>query len=383
MRAVLGHSDHFDSATAIEAAIQQCEAQLGGETPKAVLLAASVEYDHAVMLEGLRRHWPESLRVGSTTDGEISAKNGYHEDSVLVVAFAGENIDARVIVGRDLSSDPEAAIAKSVEDLGGFEPRLALLTASPTTDGNYVAQRMQELLGSGCTVVGGLSADHREFANYAEFYGDEVLHDSVVGLLLAGDFHAACGIGSGWMPIGDAHLVTKSAGHVVSEINGRPAIDVYRDYWGELPADSLGEFPIAVYPDGPDGEFYLRASLGHDEQGAIRFAGDVPQGASVRITEVLPEGILEGSAGAILSAFGNYAGSHPEIAFAFSCAARKWVLGTQASEDCGSLVDGLQRYGVPDLALAGGYYFGEIGAAVPACGARLHNESCIAVVIGD
>ena len=119
MRAVLGHSDHFDSATAIEAAIQQCEAQLGGETPKAVLLAASVEYDHAVMLEGLRRHWPESLRVGSTTDGEISAKNGYHEDSVLVVAFAGENIDARVIVGRDLSSDPEAAIVT----VTALEPR--------------------------------------------------------------------------------------------------------------------------------------------------------------------------------------------------------------------------------------------------------------------
>ncbi len=382
MRVVLGHSDHINAAAAMDAALTQCEQQLAGEPPRAVLLATSVEYDHAVLLQRVHARWPDAVCVGSTTDGEISAKEGYHEDSVLVVAFAGEDIEARTILGRGLSDDPDAAVARAVAQLGDFAPRLALLIVSPTSDANVVARRMQEALGPDCLVVGGLSADHREFANYAEFHGEEVLRDTVVALLIQGDFHASCGVGSGWLPIGEAHLVTKSSGHIVQEIEGRPAIDVYRDYWGELPADSLGEFPIAVYPDGPDAAYYLRASLGHDASGAIRFAGDVSEGASVRITEVLPEGILEGSAGAIVAAFGRYRGSRPELAFAFSCAARKWVLGTQAAQDCDSLVDGLQRFGVPDLALAGGYYFGEIAHASSEGGARLHNESCVAVILG-
>lgn len=66
----------------------------------------------------------------------------------------------------------------------------------------------------------------------------------------------------------------------------------------------------------------------------------------------------------------------------FSCAARKWVLGSEAEREMGLVQQALRDGGIEPV-LAGLYVFGEI--APPAAGAPsdFHNETCVTVLLGE
>ena len=96
---------------------------------------------------------------------------------------------------------------------------------------------------------------------------------------------------------------------MVYTINDRPILEVFSDYWGKAEdLGLLGEFPLAVFPDPQQPEnFYLRAVFSTDsEAGAATFAATVPNGATVRMTTVLRDGILDGSGEAMSRAAAHF-----------------------------------------------------------------------------
>lgn len=381
MQAHIGHSDDPDSVDAIQEVISQIVGKLGDEDPKAGLLFCSVEYDHGDILDAIQARWPGLPLVGASSDGEMSSKLGFREDSVLLTIFSGDELRVHSGVGRDLSQGIDAAVAAATEGAVELKPRLCLTTFAPSTDATAVIGSLGRALGDArCPVLGGLSGDHREFSRTCEFYGGEVLTDSIPVLLIEGELEVSWGIGSGWFPFGDEMTVTKSAGNVVMEINGMAATDVYRERFGEMPPESLGEYPLALM-DGDD--WNLRAILGRDDtEGALRFAGTVPEGAIVRFTEVLEEGLLSGSEAALISALDRFNGESPEVALVFTCAARKWVLGSEAERELDLLKAVAEDRGLVDMALAGLYCFGEIAPMGGGANSGFHNETCVSVVLG-
>ena len=383
MRAVIGHSDEIETAEAIEAAIAECEAELKGEQPKAALVFMSTDYEHALALDMIAEHWPDLPVVGGSTDGELSSERGFVHDSILLTLLVGDDFEAQVGLGPNLSGGIDEAVESALSGLNGRQPAVCLTTFAPSTDSSSVIRALDQRLGiDRCPVLGGLTGDHREFSRTAEFVGREVLQDALPLLFLFGDIKVSWGIGSGWFPIGEPHVVTESEGNVVSKIDDRPATDVYQDYWGEVPIDSLGEYPLAVFPETDDGPSFLRAAMGADpETGSIRFAGDVPTGARVRVTEVLSEGILSGTESSVQTALERYPGSRPDLALVFSCAARKWVLGAEAEKEIGLLNQHCGN-GHGNFPLAGFYCFGEIAPFEYGQAGRFHNETCITVLLG-
>ena len=381
MRAVTAQSHEFDTVAAAADLIAQCTEQLRGETPFAAFLFASTEYDHPSLLAALADRWPDLPLVGGSTDGEVSS-DGFAHDSVVLTLLCGAGVRARVGLGRGLGVDTGAAVEQALAGRGDLRPALCWTVFAPTANSTAVVRQLQQALGD-CPVVGGLTGDHREYTRMVEFCGREVLRDSLPVMFLEGDLQVGCGIGTGWFPIGEPKVVTRADGHWVHEIDGRPALDAFRDYWGALVlTKSLGEFPLAVFPNGVDGDHYLRAVLDSDEAtGSIRVAGEVLPGAIVRLTEVLPEGILAGSEASVDNAVRAYRGERPEVAFVFSCAARKWVLGTKAEEECGLLQKAFEHAGITPV-LAGGYCFGEIAPPRPGAPSEFHNETCVTVLIG-
>ena len=387
MRAIVGHCQDIDTADTIADVLRQCESQLGDERPKAGILFASTDYDHGQALAAIRARWPGLALIGGTTDGEVSSHAGYTPDSLLLVLLAGDDFEVELGLGRELSADPVRAVAQATSNLRGRTPAVCLTTFAPTTNSAFVVQELQRAIGSPCPIVGGLSGDHRDYARMAEFCGEEHLRDSLPVLFLFGDLRVSWGVGSGWFPIGEFHRVTGSNGHVVQTIDGQPALEVFRHYWGQVNTDSLGEYPLAVYVNGPDSPHTLRAALSCDTvTGAIRFAGDVPEGALVRLTEVLPEGVLAGTTASIREALRNYEGSEPRVALLFSCAARRWVLGAEAEHELELLSRELAEQARTLVDVAGFYCFGEIAPLDRSAGAALrngfHNETCVTVLLG-
>jgi len=82
--------------------------------------------------------------------------------------------------------------------------------------------------------------------------------------------------------------VTRSAGNVLFELDGEPALDLYERYLG--PEDSKGLpgsallFPIEVHdPEQPDSSV-MRTVLAVDRKSrSMTFAGDVPQGWTAQL----------------------------------------------------------------------------------------------------
>lgn len=383
MLAHLGHSDDPDTLDAIEAVISQIKTDLAGAEPRAALLYASVEYEHQEMLDRVQEEWPGLALVGGTSDGEFSSSLGFCEDSILMTVFSGEDLEVHAGVGRNLSQDLDAATAAATAGSEAMVPDLCLTTFAPSTDASAAIESLAaHLPEASCPVLGGLSADHREFERTREFFGSEVLSDSLPLLLIKGTVSTSWGVGSGWSPIGEDMTVTKSSGAVVSEIDGRSVLAVYRERYGEVPSESLGEYPLAVME--PSGSWALRASLGMDiDEQTLTFAGSVPEGSCVRFTQVLEEGLLSGSEESFQRALTCFQGDSPSIALFFSCAARKWVLGSEAEKEIELLKNVALDRGLTDLILGGLYCFGEIAPRHGGSSNAFHNETCVSIVLGQ
>jgi hypothetical protein len=387
MNMAIGHSDDIDSIDAATALIQQCRQQLSGQVPVAGLLFAGIGYEHGLILAAIQDAWPDLPLIGCTTDGEFSTVQGYSNDSVVLSLFWGPGLEAKVGLGRNLSEGIEEATEQAIAQARGARtdsPAICLTTPeSMTANCTDIVEKLQAVLGNSCPVIGGVSGDHREFGTTYQFVGTEVVSDSLPVLLLWGDLQISCGVASGWKPIGSTYIVTHSEGNVVYTINDRPVLEVFADYWGKAEdLGLLGEFPLAVFPD-PDNQdnFYLRAVFSTDsEAGSATFAATVPNGATVRMTNVLRAGILDGSMEAMNRASANFRGGQPTGALVFSCAARKWLLGTSVGKEVSALITALDNDKIP---LAGFYAFGEIAPLQPDGSAFYHNETCIVVLFGN
>jgi hypothetical protein len=386
MKMAIGHSDDIDSRDAMTSILEQCLQQLSGETPVAGLLFAGIGYEHELILAAIQDVWPGLPLIGCTTDGEFSTVQGYSNESVVLSLFYGPGIEAGVGLGRNLTSSITEATEKAIAQARGLrtaDPAVCLTTPeSMTVNCTDIVERLQAALGSASPIVGGVSGDHREFGTTYQFSGSEVLSDSLPILLLWGDVQISFGVSSGWQPIGSTYKVTHSEGNVIYTINDRPVLEVFADYWGKAEdLGLLGEFPLAVFPD-PDNhdDFYLRAVFSTDsEAGSATFAATVPNGSTVRMTSVLRAGIIDGSREAMCRASASFRGE-PTGALVFSCAARKWLLGTSVAKEFISLVTALDNDKIP---LAGFYAFGEIAPLRHGGSAFYHNETCIVVLFGN
>lgn len=386
MRAIVAHSDLVDSIEAIEAVLTQARAELGSDTPRGAVLFTTSEYDHAAIQARIARHWPGLPLIGASTDGELSSQLGYCGDSVCLTLLVGQGFEVRAGQGLGPSVDLAHAIDEAVAALGDARPALCVALC-PGTTGNpsAVIRDLHAALGErACPVVGGLAGDHEVAPTTRQFFGTESHHDSLSVLFLCGDdLKVSWGVASGWFPIGKKHRVTRSEGNKVFEIDGKAALDIYHSFWGERVTGNLGEFPLAMEL-GPGAEdFILRAAMACDEgEGSVTFAGEVPQGVAVSLTEVVPDGLLSGTETSIRKAVERYPGRAPALAFLFSCAARKWVLGSRASEEIGQLMRSFEEFRLPHLDLAGFYAFGEICPLELDGPPLLHNETCVTVLIG-
>ena len=306
-------------------------------------------------------------------------------DSVCLTLFAGDGFEIRAGQGKGTVGAVERAVGEAIECLGDQDPVLCvLLCPAVLENASDVVREIDRQLGERrCTVVGGLAGDHIVCPDTRQFYGVECNQDSVVLLFFCGDVKASWGVASGWFPIGSEHVVTRSEGSVVYAIDDQPALEIYQQFWGDKVSGQLGECPLAVKQGDGEDEFILRAAMMIDEErGSVGFAGDVPEGSIVRLTEVLPEGLLSGSESSMRSAAGRYDGEAPSIALMFSCAARKWVLGTRASEEITTLMGVIDESELDVPAMSGFYAFGEICPVSEDGPPLVHNETCVTVILG-
>lgn len=142
-------------------------------------------------------------------------------------------------------------------------PPFGVIHADPRTEGlARTLERASHSLGD-AFLVGGLSSSHTQ---YAQVVG-EVFDAPVSGVVFSSEVSVATRLTQGCTPIGPRHRVTACSDNIIERLDGRPALDVFREDIGDLLARDLqraGNYILAGLPvPGSDtGDYVARHVVG-------------------------------------------------------------------------------------------------------------------------
>lgn len=345
--------------------------------------AAAGFRDHAAPLAELRRLFPRSCLVGCSTSGEIAGCTISDETiSAAVVRFERSRVRvSRVPVVAGGSYDAGVALAGplSAPDLKA----LLVVSDGLAVNGSALIQGINSVLPSGVMVTGGLAGDG------ARFERTWVLDDAgrpaasmVTAVGLYGE-HVRVSHGSkgGWDPFGPERLVTRSVGNVLYELDGRPALELYKTYLGEravgLPGTAL-LFPLSLRMRESDRRLVRTVLAVDDVAQSMTFAGDIEIGARAQLMKANFDRLVQGASDAATMAC-DVARAQPVLSIAISCVGRRLVLGQRSEEETAAVLDILPA----GSEQVGFYSYGELSPYVRGGPCNLHNQTMTLTTIAE
>jgi len=327
--------------------------------------------------EELEAAYPESIIVGCSTSGEIFGHEVRDESlSVSVVRFEATSLMlATAKVGPDI--DSRAVGASLAEQLSTDGLASAFVISNGAfVNGTALTRGMRDVLGADVVITGGLAGDGPHFERTWVLIGDEVHLDRTVAVGLVGDkLNVTHGSQGGWDRFGIERTVTRAEGNVLFELDGRPALSLYKEYLGdkaaELPASAL-LFPLEIQDKEDPGKRLVRTILTVDEENdSMTFAGDIPEGAHAQLMKANVERLITGAEDAGEQATHDVEYSGDVAAIAVSCVGRRLVM----RERCEDEIDAVLAMLPERTKLVGFYSYGELSPLQQGAPTELHNQT--------
>lgn len=327
---------------------------------------------------------PGAEVVGCSTAGEIQDTR-VTVDGVVAAALAFDGSSVRVAT--TTSDDSASAGARLAEALPAEGLRHVLvLSEGSSVNGTELTRGLLGVTGGlsrgvppGVSVTGGLAGDAQRFERTFVVHGNQVLANGVVAVGLYGE-RLRIGYGSvgGWDPFGPDRIITRSEGNTLYQLDGKPALALYKQYLGphadDLPSSAL-LFPLLL--STPRSEL-VRTILGvNEEDQSMLFAGDVPQGATVRLMKANFDRIVDGAAGAAEAS--TAIGGTPEFALLISCVGRRLILKQRTEDE----LEAVRRVVGPTAVMAGFYSYGELGPSARGASCELHNQTMTLTTLAE
>ncbi|HXX61701.1 MAG TPA: FIST N-terminal domain-containing protein [Candidatus Sulfotelmatobacter sp.] len=382
LRMAVGQSDDVDGVEAIRAAIEQCREQLGGATARAGLMFATFDAFEPTLVREVRGAFPGIRLIGSSSSAEMSSVVGYREDSVTLAVFASDTVRFTAAAATWEAGDVEAACRRAAGEVlaaTDLPPRLCFMV-SDAFEGQFALDAVRGALPAGTVVVGGGSSAVTLGSSGPAFQAcdDAVQQHGIALLLMSGPLAFSVAVGTGLRPVGPTGVVTRAVRGRIEDIDGHPATAFTSAYLDVAGPATFGN-PLAVCEAGASAP-YLRVLLGQDQgTGALEVVGAVPTGATVQLTTATSDEIVAATADTVRRAAEAFPdGRTPSAALIFSCAVRKFLLGTRTGQELGEARSQLP----PDLPVAGMYCSGEIAPVDQSHAARFLNETFVTVLLG-
>ncbi len=347
-----------------------------------VLVFGSVKrFSETKLAASLKERYPAAQVIGCTTAGEINGQ-GVFDDSLQITAIQWEKTSMRVADMRvsDMKSSFQAGAALA-HTLNTDKLRAVLVFSDGLSiNGTDVLKGFQSILGTEIPIVGGMAGDNAAFVRTLLLHNDSVSDNLVIAVGLYGDhLITASGALGGWKPYGPPRKVTRSDKNVVYEMDGKPALPLYRMYIGEhyakgLPGTGL-KFPFAIVGESGREVETVRTLLSIDPaSNSLTFAGDVPEGETVRLCQTTHDRLVEGAGGAakmVATSLPPQASRFPGLAICVSCVGRKLVMAEQISDE----VHIVKQMLGSQAAITGFYSNGEFCPGSNSDQSVLHNQT--------
>ncbi len=346
-----------------------------------VLVFGSVKrFSEGKLQSTLKARYPTAQVVGCTTSGEISPA-GVFDDSIQITAIQWEKTIQRVaqtkMSGMQNSFEAAAGLAKQLK--ADSLRTILVISDGLNVNGSELLKGFQSVLGD-IPIVGGLAGDGGAFVKTLQLFNDTVSDNQVIAVGLYGNaLITSSGALGGWKPYGPPRIVTKSTKNVVYEMDGKPALPLYRMYIGEafsrgLPGTGL-KFPLAVIEDGKREVEKIRTLLAIDSKNnSLTFAGNVDEGETVRLCQTNHDRLVEGAGNAanlVMNGLSASKTNQAGLAVCVSCVGRKGVM----AENVGDEVKLVQQILGPQTFVTGFYSYGELAPRPNTTDSVLHNQT--------
>lgn len=335
-------------------------------------------------IKNIRQEFPYEHIVFGSTAGEILCCN-VNDNSISVTAIELEK--SSFIVERENVLDFDKNAKKLGEALYNKIPKenlkhLFVLSEGSFLNGSALINGLENEIDSAVSITGGMCGDDARFEKTLASYKEnpkegEVILIGFYGETLEVSFASFCG----WIPFGPERIITKSEANILYEIDGQPALDLYKKYLGdkaqELPQASL-LYPLNVTPEGKK-EPVVRTILKiNNEDHSMILAGDVPMNSKVQLMMASVDGIAEGAHMAAEYAMKNRKNA-PEIAILVSCIGRKLAMNQRVEEEVEEV---RERIG-EKVPMTGFYSYGEMAPFNGSTSCELHNQTMTLTLISE
>lgn len=349
-----------------------------------LVFAAPAFFSEATFAETLRRAFPDALLSGCSTAGEIN-RQGCQDGTCILTAVRFDTVrpypattslegmeDSRAAglrIGRQLPIDGLRAIMV-------FGPGVQI-NASALLEG------IAAVVGRNIPLTGGLAGDGGAFRQTWTLGPAGATRNDVVAIGFYGDrLHFSHGSYGGWETFGPARKVTRCEGNILFELDGAPALDVYKRYLGDyardLPASGL-LFPFAMLGRDHGEMGLIRTILGISENdGSLTLAGEIDPDGYLKLMHASTDRLVGGAEKAAEAAHCIRAGGDG-LAVLVSCVGRKLVMGERVDEEVEAVADIF----APPIVLSGFYAYGEFSPFGPERSCHLHNQTMTVAYLSE
>jgi len=321
--------------------------------------------------------YPLAQVVGCSTSGEIYNEEVRNNHIVCTAVWFEHTV---IKISREYIHSMEESFMvgeKLAEQLDNSQlVHVMVLSEGLNINGSELTKGLNSKLGNRIPVTGGLAGDQADFHETVIVHNRSGEKNLVLAIGFYGD-HLKVGYGSmgGWDSFGVDREVTKSKGNILYELDGQPALELYKRYLGDhaanLPASAL-LFPLSLRLKNSETALVRTVLAVNEADGSMVFAGDIPQGEYVRLMKANSDRLIEGANGAAEMSKISLQDTVPDLAILISCVGRKLVLKQRVEEELEII---RESFGT-DTTIAGFYSYGEISPIKPFeqhC--ELHNQT--------
>ena len=359
--------------------------ELDGASTLVLAFGASEFADDPAPFADLARAFPQALLLGCSTCGEIAGTQVHDASvSVAVCRFERSTLRHASTEVRDAQDSWQAGARLAAQLQGPGLRAVFVLSDGLHVNGTSLVAGLAQNLPEGVDISGGLAGDGSRFQRTWVLVGAAPRPRHIAAVAFYGaQLRVGHGYDGGWSDFGPERRITRAEGNVLYELDGKPALDLYKAYLGERAAGLPGTallFPLSLRREGGSGDAVVRTILGVDEQKrSLTFAGDMPQGGIARLMRTHNDRLIDSAGLAVSRATQGLEASEARLVVSVSCVGRRLVLGERTEEEVETVVEGAPR----GAGHVGFYSYGEIAPSLAGGASDLHNQTMTVTVFGE
>lgn len=342
--------------------------------------------DDPTPLIALAAAFPRSTLLGCSSAGEIHDAEVEDDTlSVAVVRFEATTLRSTAVTVAGMTQSRSAGRALGAALRGDDLAAVFILSDGLLVNGSELIAGVQETLAASVVITGGLAGDGDRFSRTWVIDGCRPASGKISAVGFYGSrVQVGYGCKGGWDIFGPERTVTRSTGNVLHELDGKPALALYKRYLGQFASGLPGTgllFPLSLRRDRDDDESVVRSLLAVDDAAqSLIFAGNLPEGSLVRLMKANLDRLVDGAAEAALATRARIRddATGPTLCVAISCVGRRLVLGELADDELQAALE-LLPAGTRQV---GFYSYGELS---PGASGRcdLHNQTMTLTTIRE